>query len=275
MNLTRQSAFTLLELSIVLVIIGLLAGGILVGNELIKNATLKKIIRQAESYKTAIFTFKNKYRCLPGDCSHATDFWPERDSLDCIPQVGIVYLTSTGEETCNGDGNDKLDLIVTPPTAEPYCFWQQLANAKLIPGTFDCSINTLPGAGTQSGTVTQGARLLMGYNIEQDPNSFFYYMSGHVLVFLSVTGTAGAYNMQNPALSPADAYGLDSKVDDGKPFTGVMMQASVRQHPILETRLSGCVDEPTSPASDYENPAANYIVTSSDIKCLLGLRMGF
>ena len=62
-----RSGFTLVELSIVLVIIGLIAGGVLVGRDLIEAAAIRQQITQVERFKTAVQTFRTKYNGLPGD----------------------------------------------------------------------------------------------------------------------------------------------------------------------------------------------------------------
>jgi prepilin-type N-terminal cleavage/methylation domain-containing protein len=62
-----KKGFTLVELSIVLVIIGMLTGGILVAQSLIENAKIKSIVRTFEQYGIAVNTFKAKYKTLPGD----------------------------------------------------------------------------------------------------------------------------------------------------------------------------------------------------------------
>src|ERR1700689_1860224 len=68
----RHSGFTLIELSIVLVIIGLIVGGILVGQDLIKAAEVRAQISQVEKYKSAVNTFMVKFDALPGDMPLAT-----------------------------------------------------------------------------------------------------------------------------------------------------------------------------------------------------------
>ena len=66
--------FTLIELSIVLVVIGLIIGGILVGQDLIQAAETRSQITQIEKYNAAVNTFRLKYNCLPGDCLNVTAF---------------------------------------------------------------------------------------------------------------------------------------------------------------------------------------------------------
>src|SRR5438477_2747635 len=62
-----QQGFTLIELSIVLVIIGLIVGGILVGQDLIKAAEIRATVGQVEKYNSAVNTFRSKYNGIPGD----------------------------------------------------------------------------------------------------------------------------------------------------------------------------------------------------------------
>ena len=70
-----QLAFSLVELSIVLVILGLLVGGILSGQSLIRAATLRSFVKQHEQHYTAVMSFRDKYSQLPGDMNNATQFW--------------------------------------------------------------------------------------------------------------------------------------------------------------------------------------------------------
>ncbi len=79
-----------MELSIVLVIIGLVIGGVLVGKDLIESAKIRAQISQLDEIETQMNTFRLKYNCLPGDCSSATDFF------------GTTVGTST---VVNGDNN--------------------------------------------------------------------------------------------------------------------------------------------------------------------------
>lgn len=110
--ISTQSAFTLIELSIVLVIIGLVIGGVLVGKDLIKSAELNKLITEIQRYEAARITFRTKYNCLPGDCNGASS-------------LGLGS---------SGNGNGYVDHYAA--NDETWLFWQHLASTKLIGGNF-------------------------------------------------------------------------------------------------------------------------------------------
>lgn len=111
----RSAGFTLIELSIVLVIIGLIVGGILVGRELIHTAQLRGVLTEIEKFETARMAFKLKYNCFPGDCASAINF-------------GLGN---------SGNGNDLIEAYCYYSTSdEPYLYWQHLAAAGLISGNF-------------------------------------------------------------------------------------------------------------------------------------------
>ena len=69
----KHGGFTLVEVAIVIVIIGLLLGGILKGEELITGARVRNLISQADGIKAAYYGFRDRYRALPGDYSKAVD----------------------------------------------------------------------------------------------------------------------------------------------------------------------------------------------------------
>lgn len=114
-NLTKnKSGFTLIELSIVLVIIGLIVGGVLVGRDLISAAGVRAQISQIESYQTSVNTFRGKYQFLPGDM-------PTADAS----KFGLSLDT-------NGNGGDGNFIIGNSLVGESNLFWMQLGDAKLI-----------------------------------------------------------------------------------------------------------------------------------------------
>ena len=116
----KQSGFTLVEIAIVLVIIGLLLGGVLKGQELINNAKAKNIENEVNNIKTAIYSYQDRYRALPGDDKKA-------DRFNDIDSSSV------------GDSNGKIkgNFDSTTDNIESRLFWLHLRNAGLIVGATD------------------------------------------------------------------------------------------------------------------------------------------
>ena len=127
MQLTKQKGFTLVEIAIVLVIVGLLIGGVLKGQEMITNAKLKRIESDNAGIAAAMFSYQDRYLQLPGDDAAADDRF-------------TVY---TAGDPVNGDGTGTIDGVwsvastgdVTAAFAgETNLFFAHLRAAGLIPG---------------------------------------------------------------------------------------------------------------------------------------------
>ena len=106
-----NSGFTLVEIAIVMVIIGLLIGGVLKGQEMIKNAKIKRVVKTSDEMRAAIFTYQDRFGYLPGDDPAATTHLPGG--------TGVV----------NGNGNGAI------AAAEDEDVFIHLANAGLISGS--------------------------------------------------------------------------------------------------------------------------------------------
>src|SRR5436305_84684 len=108
MHKNRQFGFTLIELAIVLVIIGLVVGGVLVGRDLIATSQLRATMTQVEKYNTAVKTFRTKYNALPGDMKAAD-----------AANFGLFQLAESPAFS-KGDGNGLIAGIYNG-CIMPYC----------------------------------------------------------------------------------------------------------------------------------------------------------
>jgi prepilin-type N-terminal cleavage/methylation domain-containing protein len=186
-----RSAFTLVELSIVLVIIGLIVGGIVGGQSLIHTAKLNKIITKIEEYRIAINNFDMQYDALPGDFSEATDYWP-----DC--EAG-------GSGNCQGDGNGTwLDAY------EAVRMWQHLSLAELVPQSYSGKW----GSGGGADISYPSANFNNGVYFPR----IYYYAPGNWMTL--ATGKSGS--IQGEVMTPVDAHAIDKKTDDGDAGEGRM-----------------------------------------------------
>jgi prepilin-type N-terminal cleavage/methylation domain-containing protein len=184
----RQAGFSLIELAVVLIIMGLLIGGILKGKDLIESARLKRVISQLNEYQMATTTFLDKFDALPGDFNKAST----------LIKPGLR----------NGNGNGIVEGAGLSPGSEAFAFWSHLAGANLI-GT--------PGSeGDQNlGEFGKGApesSLGGGFTVENNPHG----LSGLWFILGSKQGDHGDGGL----LMPSQAMSIDKKLDNGHPTSG-------------------------------------------------------
>lgn len=190
-NRRMQSGFTLIEIAIVLVIIGLLLGGILQGQELINSARVRNLANQNASIQSAYFGFISRYRQVPGDWIVA----------EASPALGVPTTALIG-----GNNNGRIDNT----TVEASAVWAQLVRSQFLSGGFSPA------------TVDPGSEAAYATNSVAPMNAFnsplvMTHNSGY-------TGTAtDRLNLHIGRNIPVNiARELDVKVDDGLPNTGVL-----------------------------------------------------
>src|SRR5688572_4707505 len=105
----RQKGFTLIEIAIVLVIIGLLLGGVLKGQELITGARVRNLIAQQDGIKAAYFGFLDRYRALPGDYAQAQANIP---NIAAANPCGATPGNGNGTGQIQGDAAPWEDILV-------------------------------------------------------------------------------------------------------------------------------------------------------------------
>lgn len=248
-------AFSLVELSIVLVILGLLTGGILAGQSLIRAAELRAIPSELNRYVTATQIFRDKYMALPGDMPNAVRFWGAQaggttDGVDATCAALTHTSPATGPATCNGNGNG----IVS--NSEAFRYWHHLANAGLIEGTY-------AGVGGPAGNF----HARTGWNVPASRVSNVGWSLGHLSNYGGSTqafafdyghtyeiGTEVSSNNRTygPFLTPEEMWSLDAKIDDGKPGQGS----------IIVYYWPSCTN-----AANQTDTAASYVFTNTGRVC--------
>ena len=178
----NQSGFTLVEIAIVLVIIGLLLGGVMKGQELINSAKVKNMASDFRNVQVMIYGYQDKYKRLPGDDNGAVARW----TLTAGHQ-------GDGNGTIGGNWND------TSPTKESVALWEHLRKANLATGSTDFSADDVS---TVLPTNADGGR---------------FGVSG-TMPILKMTG--GTFYACSDSIDGKFAAQLDLTLDDGVPNTG-------------------------------------------------------
>ena len=182
MRIKKQNGFTLVEIALVLVVTGLLIGGVLKARELIFNANLKRIERDKAGIVSAIFSYQDRYRRLPGDDDNAK-------------QRFSIYSDGNNDpapNNINGDNSGTIDGFWNgTANSETANFWKHLRASGLIPGDGDDDTQPTNAFGGIVG-IRDGSLLI----------------SGHVLIVGSISGDIAKI--------------LENRFDDSDPTTGLI-----------------------------------------------------
>ena len=188
----NQTGFTLIEIAIVLVIIGLLLGGVLKGQELITSARVRNLITQQDGIKAAYFGFLDRYRALPGDYDQA-----------------VQNISNVSTASCNGgkgNGNGRIEIT----SDENVLVWEHLSKAGFINGSYTCAAN---GSETAASTPTNPFAVRM--QIVWD--AAYEVATGGTVG----PATTARHNLKTGGQIPSDLLAeVDRKIDDGSATGG-------------------------------------------------------
>lgn len=225
--LKPQAGFTLVELAIVMIIIGLLIGGVLKGQQLITNAQITATVAQIKAIDAATTSFRDNYAGMAGDLINAN-----------------VRLTNCAAAPCFtagvGDGDGKIDNATAggldfsaAPTGEQVQYWSQLNAAGLLTGLQPAGAITSWGNQMPASKLTGG-----GFDIAWFAGNVAFgaqsngiaanVITGH---YLAMHGTAGA-KMATAApdafMTANQAARIDTKIDDGVGNTGTVLAGGAK-----------------------------------------------
>ena len=181
---SQQSGFTLVEIAIVLVIIGLLLGGILKGQELINSAKAKSYASDFRTIQAALYGFQDRFKGIPGDLAGAAG------------KIAGSTTATTGGTVGNGQIEGVWDSIL--PTDESCLVWQHLRLAGFMAG------NTSPNCATGDAYLQANA----------DGNRI------GISSTVPITGMTGSYYVCSTGVLGKIAKQLDTQLDDGESNTG-------------------------------------------------------
>lgn len=237
-------AFTLVELSIVLVILGLLVGGTLAGRSLIRNAELRNILDEKEQYVSAITQFQSRFQYLPGDFARAGDYFGL--SADC------GGTSSLATATCNGNGNGSIEMelsylaIGAPFNEELFFAWAHLFAAGLVNIDYSgqqglAENDAIGGVNVPNSKVDPGTWLIANL---YGPSGGVFYFDGnyqHTLFLGAESNTNPTAFNYDGVITPLEAYSIDSKSDDGMPATGTIrtFTGAINPNCTIKADLSG------------------------------------
>ncbi len=252
----HYQAFSLIELSLVLVILGLLTGGILAGQSLIRASEIRSVASDYQRFMTANQTFRDKYFALPGDMRNATAFW-DIASGTTGNDAACYDFPSTDKRTCNGDGNGSFGTMTQMQTYEGHRYWQHLANAGLIEGSFTGTGTAVTNRNYGSVVGTNAPKLKMAnvlftpiYVKHVNGQQNLYNASYSDVYYVGVSTNPPNSAVSGPFLKPEEAWNIDTKLDDGRPAFGVV--TTFRSGTPGYATMNACANDPVEANAAYD-----------------------
>ena len=188
----KSRGFSLMELSIVLIILGLLVVTITGSTTVINNAKLNRLISETESFKKHLGVFIAQFDSYPGDFKEAYNFFGVAAGCN----NSNVNVDNDG---CNGNGNNIIDW-----EKESYRVHQHLYLANIIPDFYD--------------GVTDLATSIFNENLYHPP--YPCSTAGYSDMGINCHQLGSKSDMNGAGLTPRELRKIDIKIDDTIPTSG-------------------------------------------------------
>ncbi len=268
-NQITQAGFTLVELSIVIVIIGFLVAGIAAGSNLVKQAQVRSVISDFQQYQTGYNGFVGRFNAVPGDFASAYTYWTGANNC---------AVTATAAN-CNGDGDGIVEPGTTTAADEVAKAWKQMQLAGFVGAGIvsvpDTLVALTPGANAPNSKISGTGYFIAGTTSVTRGSTasaigFGAGSTNYVYIGRS-SSTANINNLIDGALRPEEAFNIDSKLDDGVASgsnfigfnTGVVRSVKGHSNTTLTCLLT----------SDTPSAASSYAVAQTGTNCMLALAL--
>lgn len=250
----NKKAFTLVELAIVLIIIGLITGGVVGAQSLIESAQKQGLINEASQYATGINAFVLEYGELPGKFNEATEYW------------GTTYIAADGntEDVANGGANSLSNLV---SCSIP---WQHLGLSEILPTKYredGCQVVTRK-AGIDFPVAATGDEDAWFLSDNTDYADWVDGRGGPVYgknrsIYLIASAPNSVGHEAWGVLSAKAARDIDKRIDDGNPALGKFF--AIKGYVVSgDEYQSGCVDQEPGVSSTTN---VSYILSNDDPHC--------
>jgi prepilin-type N-terminal cleavage/methylation domain-containing protein len=242
-----EQGFTLVELSIVIIIVGFLIAGISAGQSLIKQAKLNAIISEVTNYRTAVNQFISIYDGFPGDFTKGYAYFGSLPNANCTDNT--IGLDITG---CNGDGNGSIFNYNNNDVWYPegLLAWKHLSLAGLVPGNYIVNPSHFD-------TVVSGVNVPAS-KFDNAGYTFNDGLNPALGIWFEIGAERSADKPCTNIFTAIDAASIDTKADDGSAASGLVMANFVNGYP----PAGGGWD-------DYCTNGTDYLISTPGVICRL------